>query len=196
MYHIANDKRCRNSAELIYKGLLACMKKKEFDRITVSDLQKESSVARTTFYRCFDNISDILYWKCDSCFYDVLVNGNEKNFPGEYELIQHYFAYWMKHSDILEMLIKINRQDIIYACHMKNAEILEKRFGKVKGLPPQHKEYFMAIRTGFTISILTAWLKNGRREKPDEIYGIIQEQIRILAENSCICCSVFHTTLY
>ena len=92
----------------------------------------------------------------------------------------------MEHSEILEWLIKINRQDIIYACHMKNADELQKRYGAPDGLGLKHGDYFMSIRTGFTISILTVWVKNGRKESPQEIAEIIKEQIMIIAKNSFI----------
>ncbi|MGN1142987.1 MAG: TetR/AcrR family transcriptional regulator [Anaerovoracaceae bacterium] len=182
MYHISKDKRAVQSSELIYKGLLECIKKKPFDQITVSDLQKASGVARTTFYRAFDNISDVLYWKCDTCFYDVLGNCSPRLFRDELDLARHYFQYWANHSDILELLIKINRQDIIYSCHMKNADILQQRFGNLPGIHMNHGDYFIAIRTGFTISILTVWLKNGRKEGADELVKIIEDQLSILTK--------------
>lgn len=145
------------------------------------DLTRACGMARTTFYRSFDNTSDILVWKCDSCFHDVLDSYRPESFKGEEELARHYFAYWAEHYDILEMLIRIGRQDIIYTCHMKNAEILRKRYGNLKGLAPAHANYFMAIRTGFTISMLTAWLDGGRKESTDELIEIMKEQLRILA---------------
>lgn len=182
MYHISNDKRSNTSAELIYQGLLDCIKKKPFDKITISDIQKVSSVARTTFYRSFDNLSDVLYWKCDTCFQEVLGNYKPQQFPNEIELSLHYFQYWMNHSDILELLIQINRQDIIYACHMKNAELLQKRYGSIPGLSKSQSNYFMYIRTGFTISILTAWLDGGRKETPEEIVEILREQLLLLTK--------------
>ena len=181
MYHISRDKRSRQSAELIYKRLLECVAQKSFDLITISDLQKSSGVARTTFYRNFDNIADVPYWKCDTCFHEVLVENVSGMFANEMELAKKYFIYWTKHSDILDLLIKINRQDIIYDCHMKNADLLQKRFGARPYPPVAHGDYFMAIRTGFTISVLTAWIKGGRKESPDELVEIIQEQIRIIA---------------
>lgn len=183
MYHISKDKRTIESARLIYEGLLECLKTKAFDQITVSDLQKESGVARSTFYRAFDNISDVLYWKCDTRFQEAL-NGFQPDFKtGEKALAFHYFRYWMEHGDILEVLMKINRQDIIYACHMKNAEALQKRLGALPGMNEQRGLYFMSIRTGFTISILMAWLKGGRRESAKELMDIIEEQLDILAGN-------------
>lgn len=182
MYHISKDKRAVQSSALIYSGLLECIKKKPFDHITVSDLQKASGVARTTFYRAFDNISDVLYWKCDTCFYEVLGNCAPEQFSNELELALHYFRYWMEHSDILQLLIQINRQDIIYACHMKNAELLRRRFGELPGVDGRHGNYFIAVRTGFTISVLTAWLNAGRKESAEELVEIIQEQLSILAK--------------
>ncbi|MGN0617817.1 MAG: TetR/AcrR family transcriptional regulator, partial [Ruminiclostridium sp.] len=175
MYHISKDKRAEQSSELIYNGLLKCIKKKPFEQITISDLQKASGVARSTFYRAFDNISDVLYWRCDACFAEVLLNYQPKPNGGELDLAKHYFTYWLNHSDILELLIQINRIDIIYACHMKNAEIMQQRFGKLPGLNVEHGNYFIAIRTGFTISILTVWLKGGRKETPEELVQIIKE---------------------
>lgn len=180
MYHISNDKRARQSSELIYNGLLECIKKKPFDQITISDMQKASGVARTTFYRAFDNISDVLFWKCDACFYDALCNFNSSEFPSELELARHYFSYWMEHSDILVLLIEINRQDIIYACHMKNAKALEQSFGALPGLDETNARYFMAIRTGVTISVLKAWLDGGKKETTEELMKIIEKQFEFL----------------
>lgn len=185
MYHISKDKRSAASAELIYKGLLDCIKKKPFDQITISDLQKASGVARSTFYRSFDNLSDVLYWKCDSCFKEVLGNYAPTDFPDEIELALHYFRYWMSHSDILELLIRINRQDIIYACHTENAELIHARYEYLPGakLSNTEKKYFMPIRTGFTLSILTTWLKGGCVETPDEITEILRHQLTLLARH-------------
>ena len=109
MYHISDDKRARQSADLIWNGLVDCMNQKDFTEITVTDLQKASGVARTTFYRAFDNLSDILYWKCDTCFREALSGCTPSMFLNEVDFAKHYFKYWMEHSEILEWLIKINR---------------------------------------------------------------------------------------
>jgi AcrR family transcriptional regulator len=180
MYHISKDKRAKKSAELVYQGLLTCLKHKNFDQITVTDLQKASGVARTTFYRAFDNISDILYWKCDLCFQEVLGSFKEEQFANEMELVRQYFSYWMGHKDILELLMKINRYDMIYSCHMNAALTVQKKFGSRPDMQGIHSNYFLAIRTGFTISILTAWLQGGEKESIDEIIEIVNEQLALM----------------
>lgn len=180
MYHISKDKRAAQSADLIYHGLLQCLYCKSFDQITVTDVQKASGVARTTIYRCFDNLSDILYWRCDLCFKEALHSIQATNAPNESELIPAYFSYWTEHSDILKLLIDINRQDIIYACHMKNAKILEQSYGTLPGLDEKNRRYFMAIRTGVTISVLKAWLDGGQKETAQELVQILQKQCGII----------------
>lgn len=174
MYHISKDKRCLASAEEMYKGLERLLREKPFNEITVSDIQKSSYVARSTFYRSFDNISDILYWKCDVCFKEVLGSFSPQQFASELGMIDGYFSYWLAHNDILEQLLKINRIDIIYACHSKNAEEMAKRYGKLPNMDETSSRYFLAIRTGLTISVLTAWLKGGKKETPRQIEKIIK----------------------
>ncbi len=176
MYHISNDKRAAQSANLIYKGLLQCLEKKSFDQITVTDVQKASGVARTTIYRCFDNLSDILYWRCDRCFLEALHAVAPPDVPNEAKLAEGYFSYWTEHCDILKLLIDINRQDIIYACHMKNAKALEESYGKLPGLDEVNARYFMALRTGVTISVLKAWLDGGCTESANELSKILKDQ--------------------
>jgi AcrR family transcriptional regulator len=173
MYHISKDKRCEASAEQMYEGLEKAMAIKAFDDISISDIQKYSYVARTTFYRSFDTISDILYWKCDVCFKEVLRGFAPQEFMNEVNLLRHYLSYWMKHSEILEQLMAINRIDIIYSCHMKNAEELAKEYGAIPNMDEVSSRYFMAVRTGLTISVLTAWLKGGKKETPDQIQNLL-----------------------
>lgn len=180
MYHISNDKRSKVSAELIWDGLLKCLENKSFDNITISDLYKTTGVARTTFYRCFDNISDILFWKCDKCFYETLNCYDFSKKLNEFNLAEHYFKYWVNNSYILELLIKINRQDIIYSSHFKNAEFLKEKYGELESINSKYGKYFIAIRTGITISILTTWIKNGKKETINELLEIIKEELLII----------------
>lgn len=180
MYHISNNKRRKESSELIWNGLLECLENKSFDNITISDLQKTTGIARTTFYRNFDNISDVLYWKCDQCFFEALNYYDFNKNINELHLAKHYFNYWIKNSEILELLIKINRQDIIYSSHFKNAELVKEKYGELENINAKYGKYFIAIRTGLTISILTAWISNGKKETLEELLEIIKEQLLLI----------------
>lgn len=65
MYHIQKDIRAQKSAKLIGEGMLKCLGEKRFEEISVSDVQRASSVGRSTFYRLFDNTADVLAYLCD-----------------------------------------------------------------------------------------------------------------------------------
>lgn len=176
MYHIKKDMRSQKSAQALYQGLVECMKRNAFDQISVFELQRAAGVSRSTFYRCFDNLSDILYWKCDCCFRDALVHTPIKEIKQEDIFLRNYFSYWMTHSEILELLQKIKRIDIIFDCHRKNAEAMAEKYGKPVSVPRSHEKYMLAIRTGLTITILTTWIQTGKQESVDEIMEILNEQ--------------------
>ena len=51
MYHIVNDKRAYASSRLVRDALFELVKEKPYDKITISDICRESTVSRATFYR-------------------------------------------------------------------------------------------------------------------------------------------------
>ena len=75
MYHIKSDKRAQTSAQLIGDAMLELLKARAFDDISVSDIQRQSTVGRATFYRLFDNTVDVLSWLCNQIF-DTMANRN------------------------------------------------------------------------------------------------------------------------
>ncbi|PWG00501.1 hypothetical protein [Levilactobacillus bambusae] len=183
MDHVKSDKRTQRSALKIYRSLVSCLHKKDFSEITVTDIQRDSGIARSTFYRSFDNLLDVLTWYCNLCFQQILSQLTQDMFFDEIRFLPTYFSFWLTRSDVLETLLAINRPDIIYASHLKNAELLWDKFPYPKVIP-QNAEYFMAIRTGVTISILLTWIKNGKQETPEELTKIVKNQLKILSQNT------------
>lgn len=181
VHHVPADKRAQRSAELVYDALLACLERKTFDRITVSDLQRASGVARSTFYRAFDNVSDILSWKCESCFAEVLAGLGPRDFMNEVELAQRFFAYWVAHSEVLDLLTRIGRLDIALSSHLRSAESLQDRFGGLPGMTGTQEKYFMAIRSGILMSVLGVWMQGGRKESPQELTEVVRSQLAMAA---------------
>lgn len=65
MYHIKHDKRAESSVELICTAVLELLETKPLGEITISDVQRRSTVSRSTFYRNFDSLEDVLALLCD-----------------------------------------------------------------------------------------------------------------------------------
>jgi AcrR family transcriptional regulator len=171
MYHITNDKRAFTSAGLILDALKICLKEKNYDLITITDVCRVSTVSRATFYRLFDNMDDVLAWQIE-----LFANEFEKEISGRNmdEILILFFANWMLHPQLLDILIYIHREDILFECHRKRADQLSKYFLKVEHL----SDYHLSVLTMILIGILTTWAKNGKKETPGELVKTLQRVLR------------------
>lgn len=167
MYHIKNDKRARASTELICAGLLACMKEKPFARITITDVQRASTVSRSTFYRNFDCLEDVLALLCDRGFQAVFSEYNALPPEQHGSLAKAVFQYWFRNSAVLETLVQIHRTDILF-------DSLRRSSGLIQALQPMADDparfdYFVAIITSSMIGVLTVWVEHGKTETEDQM---------------------------
>ena len=154
MYHIKNDKRARASTELICAGLLACMKEKPFARITITDVQRASTVSRSTLL-------------CDRGFQAVFSEYNALPPEQRGSLAKAVFQYWFRNSAVLEALVQIHRTDILF-------DSLRRSSGLIQALQPMADDpaqfdYFVAIITSSMIGVLTVWVEHGKTETEDQM---------------------------
>lgn len=179
MYHLKEDVRAEKSAELLYEALTRCMAQKEFNKITISELSKESTVSRATFYRNFDEVIDILYWKCDRLFQSVLTTfvASEPDLSQADGLINYVFSFWMKHTDILEILIERGRVDIIYNSFLNNAGVVMEYLSKKLHLPEWNTRYFISTRVGIFVGVFQAWITGGKQESVKDLTRILNQQV-------------------
>ena len=164
MYHIKNDKRAQASSELICAGLLACMKEKPFARITITDVQRASSVSRSTFYRNFDCLEDVLALLCDRGFQAVFAARSALPPERRGSLAKAVFQYWFCNSTVLEALVEIHRTDILF-------DSLRRSTGLIEALAddPAQFDYFVAIITSTMVGILTVWVEHGKTETEEQM---------------------------
>ena len=181
MYHIKNDKRAVKSAELIYKGLSDLIEKKSFDAITITDIQKASAVGRATFYRSFDTVNDVLYWKCALHYREVMTGYleernrlNKKEDP--YAFMTYFFSYWMRdeNSKILEQLIKIGHYDIIYRCHFESTFIIKNKVPPKSAFTEKYYTYYMSGLIGAFVGFLITWIENGKALSTEELIAVLK----------------------
>ena len=185
MYHIKNDKRAQASAELICAGLLACMKEKTFARITITDVQHASTVSRSTFYRNFDCLEDVLALLCDRGFQAVFTEYNALPPAQRGSLAKAVFQYWFRNSAVLEALVQIHRTDILFDSLRRSSgliEALQPHSGtelkdsdwsainaQAVADDPARFDYFVAIITSAMIGVLTVWVEHGKTETEDQM---------------------------
>ncbi len=181
MYHISKDLRAKRSAEKIGNGLLSTLKNKNFIEITVTDIQKSSSVSRATFYRLFDNTYDVLSYLCDNLFEKV---------SKQFKLIDKYspkttslkfIQELMNNKSLLSALINCERMDILYNSHLKYISKNINYFFPNSSIDKEQMNYLMITMTSLISSCLTAWLKNGSYETAEQIQTRLKNSLKILS---------------
>lgn len=181
MFHLKDDIRAERSAKMLYDALMEMLETKPFDKVTVSDISQKSTVSRATFYRNFDEIVDLLYWKCNQEFREVLTGftTSEPDMTKEDVLLEYILRFWMIPDKIKlpEILMDTGRIDIIYNSFVNNAGIIID-FLEAKQIPmsTDNYEFFISVRAGFFVGIIRAWIRTGRKQTPEELSKIIRSQ--------------------
>ncbi len=167
MYHIKQDKRAQISVELICDGLIRCLAEKPYDKISISDVQRESTVSRSTFYRNFDCLDDVLALMCDRGFAEAFAELDKS------ELRKVVFKYWFRHSELLESLVVSRKTDIIFESFRRSAAELEQFKPLLKD--PDTYDYFISMLSSSISGILITWVEHGRRESEAELMKKIKK---------------------
>lgn len=182
MFQKKKDKRALQSSQWIYDALKELMNEKSYETITVIDIVNKANIGRTTFYRNFKSIDDVLREKCTQTFEDFrnyCFQYYKNNFNEDKTFLKPFLRYWYDNSEIIELLIKANRENIIKEYLSKEiyyflniASITENT------IISNHLNYFVEMRVSNSLSILTEWIKNNKNIPPDELAEIINSQVR------------------
>lgn len=183
MYHINQDQRSVESKNRLYRALSEMMREKNFQSITILEVVKSAQMGRSTFYRNFDNLEDILLWKCDEAFHDLFHSILESISPQtaqtgteKFPFILPFFRYWYADSEIIELLVAANRLDVIFAAFEDTMKKLVFRFPPAMMNRSPYLDYFLAFRSGAVIRILLQWIKNKKNMTPEEMYQFFEGQ--------------------
>lgn len=165
-----NNKRKRESIELIEKVFIDLLQSKELKQISVSDICKKAGLNRTTFYA---NYTDI-YALADS-IRDKL----ESNLS---VLYQNEHTQKTNSNDYLKLFRHIKDNPIFYKTYFKlgyddsykiilyDTDLAQQHFQN--RFLEYHMEFFKA---GIT-KIIKMWLQNGCAESPEDMVEILRTE--------------------
>ena len=180
MYHIKQDKRSEASAELIGEAMLKLLGEKEFKHISITDLQKESSVGRATFYRLFDHTEDVLEYllKKQTDEYYNRYREIESNLRSP--ILKYAITCYLKDYHLLEKIVRAGKIGIIFRVissdmlWMADLIIGDDRMRKME---QRDVEYFCAMMTAEVVGVLETWLTRNKRETAEELYEILRKHL-------------------
>lgn len=155
MYELKSNKKSLESQKIIYKSLRRILLNKPLNLVTVKDICCECGVSRTTFYRNFNNVTDVLAVMLEFFYNDYLTKRE-----GRTNQLLFFFEYWYYHRDLITIITDQNEY-ILKECmkrHFKNAD----------------NEYLNNLKFSMLSSLLSTWSKS-KKETPKEMEEITRE---------------------
>lgn len=156
----SRNKKAQDSQRAIYKGLRRILERKSLKDVTIVDIQKECNISRTTFYRNYRNIIDVLdvifKW-----YYEEYEDLRKK----EEDKVSFFFRYWILHRDLLT-IIENNRLDILKKCIIRFSE--------------NKNPIYIEAKHALFAAIVVYWSKD-RNMTPEEYEKKVKEQLSIEA---------------
>lgn len=154
----------RNTKKALGESLKKAMKKKPFQKITVSELIQDCNVNRKTFYYHFQDIYALLKWVLEE---------------ESIQIVKHYDLLVEFEEVITFVMDYVEKNDYILSCardsigseglkHFFSADFLEislslieqaERFAH-KTLDPAYKEFLSHFYVGAVSNILAEWFEN------------------------------------
>jgi len=121
MYHVGSSKRSIDCANMIYSGLCSCVAEKDLNAVTITDIQKKTGIARSSFYRSFDSVDDVLAWKC-SLFYTNFLSfygiDFEKPVPLN-KLMGYLIEYYNDNRELPLFMLRHEKTEIMYTQYLE-----------------------------------------------------------------------------
>ncbi len=177
-----------NTATKMDLALIALLKKKPFEYITVSEICKMAGVNRSTFYLHYETIGDLLnettryildeflsYFSIDTqsiAFNLMECELNDLVFICD-KYLTPYFTYIKDHKEVFKVALAQNK---IFGFEDVYKRMFEKIFNPILdrfNYPSDIRQYVMMYYLNGVNAIICEWLKNGCDKSIDEISKII-----------------------
>lgn len=175
MYHISEEVRAKKSAMRICEAVMDCAKRKPLADITVAELYRDYLISRTTFYRLFDNIADVVEYQCDQMAQEIFLNikGNSTK-----EILLEMIRALMAQKEVVEVLSRNGRIGMVKTMQEK---YLSKSLLAIGLDEDWQSESFHSILAALVPAMMDTWVRNGQKESPEEIYEILQENLQAIS---------------
>ncbi len=154
------DKRNKQVKERLTKAMINLSSKKGWENITISDIIKESKVARATFYRNFESIDELINYGIDQFHSDYWENAPKScsNFLCE-EMLEYTFTFFKQNKDLILSYCNYGTSSSILDI-ITEGMILS--FGDMPSTSPlRYKLYYYS---GALYNMMLYWLKDGMNE--------------------------------
>ncbi len=159
------DKREKQVKERIAKAMIDLSAEKSWDKITITDIIRESKVARATFYRNFGSMDDLVTYGIGRFREDYWENApkscTEFLCP---EMLEYTFDYYRKNRELILSYYRSGSSNSVL-------DIITESMVLSFGDMPSHSisRYRLYYYAGALYNMTIYWLENGMKETAKEM---------------------------
>lgn len=164
MSNSSNEEAKSFTKECVVSALLKLLEKKEYKKITLSEIAIKAGVSRNAVYRNFSSKDLILKKYVNGITLDFANNLKSKNIKTYEQYVNELFSHLCSYAEISKILIESGLTDILY-----------ESFTVMKGFivtDSDIRDYYENYRIGGMYSIYLTWLESGCKESPKELSEI------------------------
>lgn len=190
MYKLCKTEQSAARQRQLEAGLLEAMKQQRYEDISISDLCQQMQIPRKSFYRYFSSKDGALHAMIDHILMEIqgisVITGKGLN-RTMVEDMENFFAFWINHRDLLDVLEKSNLSGILIErsiFHALQEEVMPSNFF------PEDSEEMQKYITTFGVcglmSMVVTWHHQGFQKNVREM-GLIAARTlgKPLFPNSC-----------
>lgn len=172
------NKTAETNRKNIESALLRLMKKQSYEYISITAICKEAGLSRTTFYHHFAKTDEVLLSAYETAHEKAF--GSHEWTLGYFKSDQfiqdmiHFFDVnsdlltALRHWDLLPRIAYLPTEKSLFSAAEEKDKILSK-----------YPAYTMIYFWGNYFSICSMWLRNGKKETPDQLFEIISYMNRL-----------------
>ena len=176
MYKLCKTEQSAQRQRQLEEGLLAAMKTKRYEEITISDLCDQMGIPRKSFYRYFSGKDGALHALIDHTLldfeqYSVTLSGNGPvNVPKD---LRHFFEFWQQHRPLLDALERSGLSGVLVQRAISQAQ---NEYALPREQTRRDSRRLQSHAITFCIcgimSMVTRWHRSGYTESPAELAQI------------------------
>lgn len=168
-------KRNRFTRQCIGESMIALMKNKAYEEITISDIVKKAGVSRMTFYHYFQSKTDALnnyLHEIIECYLEECSRSVGITSFDDVTHVKHAFLFFDQYSDFFLTLAQANLHSLmIFAINDYMLRFVDPIYPR--------SAYELYFYGGALLNVFLKWEEGGKLESVDEIVNVI-----------CRCCDI------
>jgi len=156
----------------IMLAFLELLTKKSYMDITVTDIVGEAKVARVSFYRNFNSISDVIDAVIGGLFAEFMADVMPALMSADERMWREFLLkYFRRFADIQKRIAAVSFQNMSFMLLRMDARIQQEGLVPKYGTP--REKYLAFGKLGLVNNIAKKWMDEGMPETPEEMADYI-----------------------